>query len=242
MATTTATAGPHSGKWYRHLYVQVLCAIALGVLLGHFYPSIGAQMKPLGDAFIKLIKMLIAPIIFCTVVHGIASMEDMKKVGRVGLKALLYFEVDHHAGAGHRADRRQSVAARRRHERRPDALDTKAIADLHRQGRASRAPSTSCCTSSRPPSSAPSPRARSCRCCSSRSCSPSRCTALGERGKPLLAPHRPDRARLLRHRRHRHEGGADRRLRRHGVHHRQVRRRHAALARLADAGASTPPA
>ena len=68
-------------------------AIALGVLLGHFYPSLGAQMKPLGDAFIKLIKMLIAPIIFCTVVHGIASMEDMKKVGRVGFKALLYFEV-----------------------------------------------------------------------------------------------------------------------------------------------------
>ena len=65
----------------------------LGVLLGHFFPAIGAQMKPLGDAFIKLIKMLIAPIIFCTVVHGIASMEDMKKVGRVGFKALLYFEV-----------------------------------------------------------------------------------------------------------------------------------------------------
>ena len=80
-------------KWYQHLYTQVLCAIVLGVLLGHFYPALGAQMKPLGDLFIKLIKMLIAPIIFCTVVHGIASMEDMKKVGRVGLKALLYFEL-----------------------------------------------------------------------------------------------------------------------------------------------------
>src|SRR3954465_5744050 len=87
-----APGAPHH-KWYQHLYVQVLCAIALGVLLGHFYPSLGAAMKPLGDAFIKLIKMLIAPIIFCTVVHGIASMEDMKKVGRVGIKALLYFEV-----------------------------------------------------------------------------------------------------------------------------------------------------
>ena len=65
----------------------------LGILLGHFYPEIGASMKPLGDAFIKLIKMLIAPIIFCTVVHGIASMEDMKKVGRVGVKALVYFEL-----------------------------------------------------------------------------------------------------------------------------------------------------
>src|SRR5215218_8525794 len=79
-------------KWWQHLYVQVLVAIVVGVLLGHFWPEIGAQMKPLGDLFIKLIKMLIAPIIFCTVVHGIASMEDMKKVGRVGLKSLLYFE------------------------------------------------------------------------------------------------------------------------------------------------------
>src|SRR5512134_2277800 len=92
-ATTGVSAHHHHRPWYRHLYVQVLCAIVLGILLGHFYPSLGAQMKPLGDAFIKLIKMLIAPIIFCTVVHGIASMEDMKKVGRVGLKALIYFEV-----------------------------------------------------------------------------------------------------------------------------------------------------
>src|ERR1700722_17957277 len=76
-----------------HTFTQVLTAIILGVLLGHFYPQLGEQMKPLGDGFIKLIKMLIAPIIFCTVVHGIASMEDMKKVGRVGLKALIYFEV-----------------------------------------------------------------------------------------------------------------------------------------------------
>ena len=65
----------------------------IGVALGHFYPQLGAQMKPLGDAFIKMIKMIIAPIIFCTVVHGIASMQNMKKVGRVGLKALIYFEV-----------------------------------------------------------------------------------------------------------------------------------------------------
>ena len=77
---------------YTHLYAQVLFAIACGVLLGHFLPDTGAAMKPLGDAFIKLIKMMIAPIIFCTVVAGIAGMEDMKKVGRVGLKALLYFE------------------------------------------------------------------------------------------------------------------------------------------------------
>ena len=77
---------------FRDSYFQVLTAIVLGVLLGHFYPELGEQMKPLGDAFIKTIKMIIAPIIFCTVVHGIASMQDMKKVGRVGLKALIYFE------------------------------------------------------------------------------------------------------------------------------------------------------
>jgi aerobic C4-dicarboxylate transport protein len=80
-------------KIYHHLYFQVLTAIAVGVLLGHFYPETGVDMKPLGDGFIKLIKMIIAPIIFCTVVTGIAGMEDMKKVGRVGVKALLYFEI-----------------------------------------------------------------------------------------------------------------------------------------------------
>jgi aerobic C4-dicarboxylate transport protein len=89
---TTAAAAPRK-PFYTHLYAQVLTAIVLGVLLGYFHPQLGEQMKPLGDGFIKLIKMLIAPIIFCTVVHGIASMEDMKKVGRVGLKALIYFEV-----------------------------------------------------------------------------------------------------------------------------------------------------
>ncbi|WP_371132079.1 dicarboxylate/amino acid:cation symporter [Pseudomonas yamanorum] len=77
----------------RHLYVQVLLAILLGIIVGHFYPSIGEQMKPLGDTFIKLIKMLIAPIIFCTVVSGIASMQSLKRIGRVGFKSLLYFEV-----------------------------------------------------------------------------------------------------------------------------------------------------
>ena len=78
---------------FKSLYVQVLIAIALGVALGHFYPSAGADMKPLGDAFIKLIKMIIAPIIFCTIVVGIAGMEDMKKVGKTGGYAVLYFEV-----------------------------------------------------------------------------------------------------------------------------------------------------
>ena len=78
---------------YKSLYFQVIVAIVIGVLLGHFYPDAGAAMKPLGDGFIKLIKMIIAPIIFCTVVVGIAGMEDMKKVGKTGGYALLYFEV-----------------------------------------------------------------------------------------------------------------------------------------------------
>src|ERR1700732_1227057 len=79
--------------FYRVLYIQVLIAIALGIVLGHFSPVTAAEMKPLGDGFIKLIKMLIAPVVFCTVVSGIAGMQDMRKVGRVGGKALLYFEV-----------------------------------------------------------------------------------------------------------------------------------------------------
>jgi aerobic C4-dicarboxylate transport protein len=76
---------------YRELYFQVLVAITLGVALGYFNPPLAEKMKPLGDGFIKLIRMMIGPIIFCTVVTGIAGMGDMKKVGRVGIKALLYF-------------------------------------------------------------------------------------------------------------------------------------------------------
>src|SRR5437870_13633631 len=78
---------------YKSLYFQVIAAVVVGLLLGHFYPASGEAMKPLGDGFIKLIKMIIAPIIFCTVVVGIAGMEDMKKVGKTGGLALLYFEV-----------------------------------------------------------------------------------------------------------------------------------------------------
>ncbi|AIA73123.1 aerobic C4-dicarboxylate transport protein [Pectobacterium atrosepticum SCRI1043] len=78
---------------FKSLYFQVLAAITIGILLGHFYPQLGEQMKPLGDGFVKLIKMIIAPVIFCTVVTGIAGMESMKSVGRTGAAALLYFEV-----------------------------------------------------------------------------------------------------------------------------------------------------
>jgi aerobic C4-dicarboxylate transport protein len=84
---------PTPKPFYQSLYFQVISAIVIGVLLGHFAPQTGEAMKPLGDGFIKLIKMIIAPIIFCTVVVGIAGMEDMKRVGKTGGYALLYFEV-----------------------------------------------------------------------------------------------------------------------------------------------------
>jgi aerobic C4-dicarboxylate transport protein len=80
-------------RWYRQLWVHVLVAMAIGIALGKFDPSLAVRMQPLGDGFIKLIRMLIAPIIFCTVVHGIARMADLARVGRVALKAIIYFEV-----------------------------------------------------------------------------------------------------------------------------------------------------
>ncbi|KPW11258.1 Aerobic C4-dicarboxylate transporter for fumarate, L-malate, D-malate, succunate [Pseudomonas syringae pv. aceris] len=78
---------------YKSLYFQVIVAIVIGILIGHFYPDTGKALKPLGDGFIKLIKMVIAPIIFCTVVSGIAGMQSMKSVGKTGGYALLYFEI-----------------------------------------------------------------------------------------------------------------------------------------------------
>lgn len=78
---------------YKRLYFQVLVGITIGGFLGHFFPEQAVQLKPLGDAFIRLIKMMVAPIIFCTIVVGIAKMGDMREVGRVGLKSLVYFEV-----------------------------------------------------------------------------------------------------------------------------------------------------
>lgn len=88
---TVVPTTPARKKWYRILYVQVIIAIVIGILLGHFAPATGEAMKPLGDGFIKLVKMIIAPVIFLTVVSGIAGMTDMKKVGRVAAKAMTYF-------------------------------------------------------------------------------------------------------------------------------------------------------
>src|ERR1041385_6128874 len=78
---------------FRSLYFQVVVALIAGIAVGHFYPAIATDMKPIGDAFINGIKMVITPVVFCTIVSGIAGMESLKKVGRVGGKAVLYFEV-----------------------------------------------------------------------------------------------------------------------------------------------------
>src|SRR5438874_13033406 len=99
MTTTTMAGAPVAAAaakpWYKVLYIQVLIAIVLGAIVGWLWPAIATNewIKALGDGFIKLIKMVIAPIIFCTVVSGIAHIQDAKKVGRVGVKALVYFEV-----------------------------------------------------------------------------------------------------------------------------------------------------
>ena len=230
MALATAATPIHHGKWYQHLYAQVLTAIVLGVLLGHFYPSLGEAMKPLGDAFIKMIKMVIAPIIFFTVVHGIASMKDMKKVGRVGLKALIYFELVTTAaliiglivinlwkpGVGMSVD--------------PSAIDTKAIASFTAKAKEQS-------TDPFPYGHHPLDRGRRLR----DGRDPAgpvfrdavRVRAAGARRtrQAGAAPHRRGQPRLFSHRRLHHEARADRRLRSDGVHDRQVRHRHAAVAR-----------
>jgi aerobic C4-dicarboxylate transport protein len=160
---------------FKSLYFQVLTAIAIGILLGHFYPELGAQMKPLGDAFVKLIKMVIAPVIFCTVVTGIAGMESMKAVGRTGAVALLYFEVVStialiigliivnvvQPGAGMNVD--------------PSTLDAKAVAVYAEQAK-DQGWWPSCWTLSRAASLARSPAATSCRCCCLPCCLALRCT------------------------------------------------------------------
>jgi aerobic C4-dicarboxylate transport protein len=87
------SASSHARPWYKHLSIQILLAMVLGIIVGHAWPERADSWKPLGDLFIKLVRMLVAPIIFCTVVHGIASVGEAKKVGRIAIKSLIYFEV-----------------------------------------------------------------------------------------------------------------------------------------------------
>ncbi|HKW64373.1 MAG TPA: C4-dicarboxylate transporter DctA [Candidatus Acidoferrum sp.] len=90
---TAANPASSHKHWYTVLYIQVLIAIAAGILIGRFFPKTGVALKPLGDAFVGLIRMMIAPVIFCVVVQGVAGMADIKKIGKVGIKTLVYFEV-----------------------------------------------------------------------------------------------------------------------------------------------------
>ncbi len=93
MPHSAAPSAVPKRPWYRVLYLQVLVAVVAGIAIGFVFPEFGKSLKPLGDGFVKLVKMIIAPIIFCTVVHGIASMGDFRKLGRIGVKSLVYFEV-----------------------------------------------------------------------------------------------------------------------------------------------------
>src|ERR1700682_1622587 len=87
------SATPHTRSWHKHLSVQILIAMVLGIIVGHVWPERADSLKPLGDLFLKLVRMLVGPIIFFTVVHGIAGVREAKKVGRVAIKSLIYFEV-----------------------------------------------------------------------------------------------------------------------------------------------------
>jgi aerobic C4-dicarboxylate transport protein len=92
-ADLPARATGRARRWYTNLTLQVLVAMALGVVVGWLYPEIGKELKPLGDVFLRMIKMVIGPIVFLTVVTGISGIGDMKKVGSLGLKTIAYFEV-----------------------------------------------------------------------------------------------------------------------------------------------------
>ena len=213
---------------YKSLYAQVITAIIIGVMLGHFWPQIGEAMKPLGDGFIKLIKMIIAPIIFCTVVVGIAGMEDMKKVGKTGGLALLYFEIVSIDRADRRPGHHQPRPARRRHERRPGLARHQAASPPTPARARCRARSTSCSTII--PNTVVDAFAKG-------EILQVLLFSVHVRLRPAqvrrprharLRHDREDLARAVLDRRHHHEGRADRRVRRDGVHDRQVRHRLAA--------------
>ena len=141
---TQMDTDPSPKPFYRSLYFQVITAIVIGILLGHFYPETGAAMKPLGDGFIKLIKMIIAPIIFCTVVVGIAGMEDMKKRRQDRRAGAALLRDREHDRADRRPGDRQPRAARRRHERRPGDARHQEHRGLHGARARCRARWTSC--------------------------------------------------------------------------------------------------
>ena len=167
--------------------VQILVAMLLGVLVGYLWPESADALKPLGDLFIRLVRMIVAPIIFCTVVHGIASVGEARRVGRVAIKALIYFEIvtTLRAGAGPRAG--EYLGAGRRHERRSappwpnsNVADVAAIGEARRLRR----------VPSQPRADERRRRLRRRRRPAGavllRACSPSRCWPLGPKGKPMV--------------------------------------------------------
>ena len=169
MATETIHPVARHRPWYSILYVQVLIAIALGILLGRYYPDLGKQMKPLGDGFIALIKMMIAPIIFCTVVHGISldGRSEACRARRPESADLLRGRLD--GGAGDRPDRRRSPAARPRLQHRSGHRSTRNPSPPTSPRRRRRASSRICWRSSPTAISVRSRAAICCRCCWSRS-------------------------------------------------------------------------
>ncbi len=173
MAPTTVTAAPVrvAKPWYKILYIQVLIAIVLGALVGWKFPDFATNewVKALGDGFIKLIKMVIAPIIFCTVVSGISHIQDARKVGRIGIKALVYFEVVSTFALVIGLLVGNLIQSRRRLRRHHGRCGQRW--PLSPSRRASRRASISSSTSFRTAWSARSRAATSCRFCCSRSCS-----------------------------------------------------------------------
>ena len=220
---------------YYSLYFQVIVGIVLGISLGFFAPDLGAQMKPFGDGFIKLIKMMIGPIIFGTVAVGIAKMGDLKEVGRVGLKALIYFEVlttaalviglivanVYRPGAGINAD--------------PASFDTKAVQAYTTQAQhlgfvdyvMHIIPNTVISAFA---------DGEILQVLLFSVLFGLALSRFGEKGRTLVKVSGRGHARAVRGHRHHHAAGADRRLRRDGVYDRQVRHRHLGLTRPSDAG------
>ena len=189
---TTDPVGHASQKRRRPLYkdlsVQILVAMLLGVLVGYLWPESADAMKPLGDLFIKLVRMLVAPIIFCTVVHGIASVSDARRVGRVAIKALIYFEIVTTIALVLGLVAREYVGPGRRHERRSGHPGRQQCVQLRRGWPDRSASASSFSISCRQARLAPSPTATSSLFCSSRCCSRSRCWPWARRDGPRSTP------------------------------------------------------
>ena len=220
-STITATSRP----WYSVLYVQVLIAIALGILIGHYFPETGEALKPLGDGFIKLIKMMIAPIIFCTVVHGIASMGDLKKLGRVGVKTLFYFEVVSTLALVIGLLVGELVQPGKGFNIDPGDARSESGRGLRAAAPRRRASSPTCWRSFPTPSSAPSPTAICCRCCWSSILTGFAISQLGAMGEQINGVIDRLAKMFFAHDPHHRAGRADRRVRRDGLHRRRLRRR-----------------